>query len=183
MYTFADVPKHRLYYCAHTNRYTDTVTCCAHQLDGSPGSIKRSFILSGKLQTHLNVGSFFYVCFVWSFVNSWKAVWPQWEVHMLKFKKLMVYQDDISSYNNAKIKHIVKCNCVQLLTALNGMWGHLERDMLSSGLRYVHAKHKSDSGVFPTDVRLALPQLDVGVPELQDPSTVDAATRTKCSEL
>lgn len=59
MYTFADVPKHRLYYCAHTNRYTDTDTCCAHQLDGSPGSIKRSFILSGKLQTHLNVGSFF----------------------------------------------------------------------------------------------------------------------------
>lgn len=40
---------------------------------------------------------------------------------MLKFKKLMVYQDDISSYNNAKIKHIVKCNYVQLLTALNGM--------------------------------------------------------------
>lgn len=55
--------------------------------------------------------------------------------------------------------------------------------MLSSGLRYVHAKHKSHSGVFPTDVRLALPQLDVGVPELQDPSAVDAATRRKCSEL
>lgn len=40
---------------------------------------------------------------------------------MLKFIKLRVYQGDINSYNNAKIKHIVKCNYVQLLTALNGM--------------------------------------------------------------
>jgi len=54
------------------------------------------------------------------------------------------------------------------------MRGHLERDVLSSGLRYVHAEHKTDAGVFPTDVRLALPQLDVGVPELQDPSAVDS---------
>lgn len=40
---------------------------------------------------------------------------------MLKFKKLMVYRDDVSSYNNAKMKHIVKWNYAQLLTALNGM--------------------------------------------------------------
>lgn len=66
---------------------------------------------------------------------------------------------------------------VQLLTALDGMRGHLEGDVLSSGLRYVHAKHKTNAGVFPPDVRLALPQLDVGVPELQDPSTVDSARR------
>lgn len=45
--------------------------------------------------------------------------------------------------------------------------------MLAAGLRYVHAEHKTNSGVFPTHVRLALPQLNVGVPELQDPGTVD----------
>lgn len=63
---------------------------------------------------------------------------------------------------------------VCLLTALDRMRGHLERDVLSSRLRYVHTEHKANAGVFPTDVRLALPQLDVGVPELQDPSTVDS---------
>lgn len=61
-----------------------------------------------------------------------------------------------------------------LLTALDRMRGHLERDVLSSRLRYVHTEHKTNTGVFPTDVCLALPQLDVGVPELQDPSTVDS---------
>lgn len=63
---------------------------------------------------------------------------------------------------------------VKLLTALDGMGGHLERDVLSSRLRYVHAEHKADAGVFPADVCLALPQLDVGVPELQDPGAVDS---------
>ena len=61
------------------------------------------------------------------------------------------------------------------LTALDGMRGHLQGDVLSSGLRYVHAEHEANPGVFPPDVRLALPQLDVGVPELQDPGTVDSA--------
>lgn len=69
---------------------------------------------------------------------------------------------------------IIKACYVQLLTALDRMRGHLERDMLSSRLRYVHTKHEANAGVFPTDVRLALPQLDVGVPELQDPGTVDS---------
>lgn len=63
------------------------------------------------------------------------------------------------------------------LTALDGMRGHLERDVLSSGLRYVHAEHEADAGIFPPDVRLAFPQLDVGVPELQDPGTVDSVRR------
>lgn len=66
---------------------------------------------------------------------------------------------------------------MQLLTALDGMRGHLEGDVLSSRLRYVHTEHEANSGVFPPDVRLALPQLDVGVPELQDPSTVDSVRR------
>lgn len=44
----------------------------------------------------------------------------------------------------------------------------------------MHTKHKTNSGVFPTDVGLALPQLDVGIPELQDPSTVDTGRKNKC---
>lgn len=68
---------------------------------------------------------------------------------------------------------------MQLLTALDGMGGHLERDVLSSWLRYVHTKHEANSGVFPTHVCLTLPQLDVGVPELQNPGTVNSVGRGK----
>lgn len=60
------------------------------------------------------------------------------------------------------------------LTALDRVGGHLEGDVLSCGLRYVHAEHQADAGVFAADVGLALPQLDVGVPELQDPGAVDS---------
>lgn len=66
---------------------------------------------------------------------------------------------------------------VQLLTALDGMGGHLERDVLSSRLRYVHTEHQADPGVFPTHVCLALPQLNVGVSELQDAGAVDSVGR------
>lgn len=59
------------------------------------------------------------------------------------------------------------------------MRGHLERDVLPARLRYVHTKHKTNSGVFPSNVSLALPQLDVGVPELQDPGTVDSGRWNK----
>lgn len=59
------------------------------------------------------------------------------------------------------------------------MRGHLERDVLSSRLRYVHTKHKTNTGVFPANVCLALPQLDVGVSELQDPSAVNSMKSDK----
>lgn len=59
------------------------------------------------------------------------------------------------------------------------MRGHLESDMLSSGLRYVHAEHEANPSVFSPDVRLALPQLDVSVSQLQDPGTVDSVGRNK----
>lgn len=71
---------------------------------------------------------------------------------------------------------------LQQLTALNGMGGHLEGDMLSSWLRYVHTKHQADSGVFPTHVCLALPQLNVGISELQDPGAVNSVGRREQSE-
>lgn len=61
-----------------------------------------------------------------------------------------------------------------MLTALNRKRGYLEGDVLSSWLRYVHAEHQANARVLPTHIRLALPQLDVGVPELQDPDTVDS---------
>lgn len=69
-----------------------------------------------------------------------------------------------------------------MLTALDGMGGHLEGDGLSSWLRNVHAEHQANTRVLPAHVRLALPQLDVGVPELQDPDTVDSAGGTKTCE-
>lgn len=62
----------------------------------------------------------------------------------------------------------------QALTALDGVGGDLEGDVLSSGLRNVHTEHQANTRVLPAHVRLALPQLDVCVPELQDPDTVDS---------
>lgn len=61
-----------------------------------------------------------------------------------------------------------------MLTALNRMGGYLEGDVLSSWLRNVHTEHQANTRVLPAHIRLALPQLDVGVPELQDPDTVDS---------
>lgn len=61
-----------------------------------------------------------------------------------------------------------------MLTALDRMGGHLEGDVLSSGLRNVHTEHQTDTRVLPTHICFTLPQLDVGVPELQDPHTVDS---------
>lgn len=62
----------------------------------------------------------------------------------------------------------------QMLTALDRMGGHLEGDVLSSGLRNVHTEHQTDTRVLPPDICFTLPQLDVGVPELQDPDAVDS---------
>lgn len=92
VYTCADVPKHRLYYCTHTNRYTDTETCCAHLLDGSPTSIKMSLCTGlwtiSPAPNSFECGFFFFfffnVYFVLSFVNWWKhqQVWPPREAYM-----------------------------------------------------------------------------------------------------
>lgn len=79
----------------------------------------------------------------------------------------------------ADIKGHMTVEAFQQLTALDGMRGRLQRHVLSAWLRYVHTKHKADAGVLPADVRLALPQLDVGVPELQDPGAVDSARRRR----
>lgn len=89
----------------------------------------------------------------------------------------------LSSYSEQNVEHSEDIMSVyahvfhvQQLTAFNRMRGGLERDVLSTRLRYVHAEHKANAGVFPADVRLSLPQLDVGVPELQDPGAVDSVS-------
>ena len=58
-------------------------------------------------------------------------------------------------------------------TALYGLGGHLEGDKAARGLWYVHPKHQANARVLPADVRLAVPLLNVGVPQLEDPSAVD----------
>lgn len=42
----------------------------------------------------------------------------------------------------------------------------------------MHTEDKPDAGVLPADVRLTLTQLDVRVPQLQNPRTVNAAKHT-----
>lgn len=68
-----------------------------------------------------------------------------------------------------------------ILTALDRVGGHLQRQRAAAGLRDVHPEHQPHTRVLPADVRLPLAQLDVRVPELQDPGTVNAAkTRVHC---
>lgn len=61
------------------------------------------------------------------------------------------------------------------LTALNGVRGRLQRDDPSAGLWNVHPENQPHARVLSPDVGLAFPQLDVRVPQLQDPRAVDAA--------
>lgn len=65
------------------------------------------------------------------------------------------------------------------LTALDGVRRGLQGDDPSAGLWDVHPEDQPDARVLPADVRLALAQLDVGVPQLQDARAVDAAGRVK----
>lgn len=63
---------------------------------------------------------------------------------------------------------------VTMRTALNSLWGHLEREPLASGLRNVDTEDHSHSGVFPTHIRLSFLQLNVGISQFQDTSTVNS---------
>lgn len=65
------------------------------------------------------------------------------------------------------------------LTALDGVRCSLQGDNPSTGLWNVHPENQPDSCVLSADVRLALAQLDVRIPQLQDSRTVDAAGRSK----
>ena len=60
-----------------------------------------------------------------------------------------------------------------LLTAFNGIRGDLQRHKLAPRLRDVDTKHQTHACVFPSNVRLAVPQFDVCVSQLQDPHTVN----------
>ena len=63
------------------------------------------------------------------------------------------------------------------LTALDGVRRSLQGDDPPTGLWNVHSEHQPHPRVLPADVRLPFPQLDVGVPKLQDPRAIDAARR------
>ena len=65
------------------------------------------------------------------------------------------------------------------LTALDGVRCSLQGDDPSTGLWNVHPENQPDPCVLSANVRLALAQLDVRIPQLQDARTVDAARRLK----
>lgn len=73
-------------------------------------------------------------------------------------------------------------NSVVMRTALDGVWGHLEREPLTRRLRNMNTEHQSDSSVLPPDVRFSFPQLDVGIPQLQDTSAVDSEHTTNITK-
>lgn len=72
---------------------------------------------------------------------------------------------------------------VLVLTALDGVGGHLQGQSPAAGLGHVHAEHHAHTSVLPSDVRLALPELDVWVTELEDAGAIDAAAGQKGSHL
>lgn len=61
------------------------------------------------------------------------------------------------------------------LTALDGIRCSLQRDDSATGLWDVNSENQPHPRILSSNVRLAFPQLNVGVSELQDPRTVDAA--------
>lgn len=63
-------------------------------------------------------------------------------------------------------------------TALDGIGCHLQCDKLAAGLRYADTEHQADTCVFTSDIRLAFPQLDIRVLQLQDAHAVDTAKDT-----
>lgn len=65
-----------------------------------------------------------------------------------------------------------------LLTTLNGLRCHLERHVLTSWLGNVNTEHQSHTGILPPDVCLTFPQLNIRVPELQNPSAVNSRTES-----
>lgn len=60
-----------------------------------------------------------------------------------------------------------------LLTAFDRIRCDLKGQKLASRLRDVNPKHQADACVFPSDVRLSVPQFDVSVSQLQDSYTVN----------
>lgn len=70
-----------------------------------------------------------------------------------------------------------RTNVVRSLTALHGKRRRLQPQHPAVRLRDGDPEHNSHPGVLPPDVRLALPELDVGVPQLQDPGAVDAVEK------
>lgn len=64
----------------------------------------------------------------------------------------------------------------RFLTAFNRIRCDLKGQKLASRLRDVNPKHQADTCVFPSDVRLAVPQFNVGVSQLQDSYTVNPAS-------
>ena len=66
-----------------------------------------------------------------------------------------------------------------LLTAFNGFRGNLKGHELASRLGNVDTKHQTDTCVFSSDVRLAVPQFDVSISQLQDSYTVNPVKNNK----
>lgn len=59
-------------------------------------------------------------------------------------------------------------------TAFNSLRSHLERDPLAAGLRNVDTEDESHSCVFPSHICLAFLQLNVGISQFQDTSTINS---------
>lgn len=91
-----------------------------------------------------------------------------------------IHLDECYKYEKRKLWYCVSHNKQGFyqkaisLTTLNGMWGHLERHVLTPWLGNVNAEHQSHTGILPPDVCLAFPQLYISIPELQNPSAVDS---------
>lgn len=68
----------------------------------------------------------------------------------------------------------------EVLTALDGVGGHLQRQPCRWVAGCGRGRPAAPACSFSRHVRLPLAQLDVGVPELQDPGTVDARDKRAC---
>ncbi len=61
------------------------------------------------------------------------------------------------------------------------MRSNLQRHMLASLLGNMNTENHSNTCVFPPDVRLSFPQLNVGITKLENPSAIDSEKHSEAS--
>lgn len=108
---------------------------------------------------------------------SWADLWAvKQPIHAFNIENMIF--DHFAHLQKHAYKCLVKIMSlkwkVTMRTALNSLWGHLEREPLASRLRNVDTEDHSDSGVFPSHIRLSFLQLNVGISQFQDTSTVNS---------
>lgn len=107
---------------------------------------------------------------------------PSAELYIDKHTKNSTYTWDITmcvSLMQLRVCVHMSVSVCAKPTALHWNWCSLQWDHFSVGLWDVNPKHNTNPSVFPSNICLSFPQLDVRVPQLQDSSTINTEKHSK----